>query len=231
MKHLWINVVQRSYLVLHHHVSRLDKLKGYNFWAQWAFAETEKKMNRNAAFYQEQIGKKRLLHGYLSHFSSKLQGKAKENSVKKLFWNIFLLFKCHNIEINQNRDMISYLDKIINLDPRCSLSFFRASVTSSFVLKVAMASPEGLPSRFKITLIETHSVSGRKKSFISFSVALKGSPDILRHLVRSCPSELSWALPKVARALSKDKLIYLKLQGMTHSWIKFVFKAQKRSMF
>ena len=68
--------------------------------------------------------------------------------------------------------------RIMNLDPRCSLSFFMAASISSLLSKLAIASPDGRPSLFKITLTETHFASGRKKSLISFSDALKGNPDI-----------------------------------------------------
>ena len=69
-----------------------------------------------------------------------------------------------------------------------------------------MASPDGRPSLFRITLTDKHFASGRKNSFISFSVALKGNPDIFR---LNSLLTLQLLLENVAGAVSSVKLMYL----------------------
>lgn len=99
-----------------------------------------------------------------------------------------------------------YLERTTNLEPKCSLSFLRAASTFSLSSKLAMASPDGLPSLLRITLTDKHFASGKKNSFISFSVALKGNPDIFR---LNSLSNLELLLEKVAGAVSNVKFMYL----------------------
>ena len=93
---------------------------------------------------------------------------------------------------------VCYLERTTNLEPKCSLSFLRAASTVSLSSKLAMASPDGLPSLLRITLTDKHFASGKKNSFISFSVALNGNPDIFR---LNSLSNLQLLLEKVAAAV------------------------------
>ena len=102
--------------------------------------------------------------------------------LSKIWFLEWLLQKYQNSvrKVMHQSQFSQYLAKTINLEPKCSRSFSMADWRDSSSSKLAIASPEGLPSRFKMTLMDLHLALGKKKSFISCSVARNGNPDIFR---------------------------------------------------